>query len=132
MLDYKHRQHRHERPQKFLQGGRSRYFAFRFQVADDTMQMLMDVHKTLYPFYHHQENACAMLRQHSHKCASSATIFLFTLYKAKWLTAISSHCLVALTAKDVAFSSGMRQNAYCRNLKWIFVAMVSLRNNGQF
>ena len=31
-----------------------------------------------------------------------------------------------------AFSSHMRRNAYCRDLKWIFVAMFLLRNKGQF
>ena len=37
---------------------------------------------------------------------------------ASLLTVISSHRLAALPAKMSAFNSHMRQNAYCRNLKW--------------
>jgi len=77
MLDYKHRQHRHGRPQKFLQGGQSRYFAFRFQVADHTMQM--DVNKTLCPFYRHKENAPC--------CGNSPTNAL------RWQQYLFSHCI---------------------------------------
>ena len=40
--------HNHGRPQKFFQGGKRRHFTYLFRVADDAM--LMDVHKTLYPF----------------------------------------------------------------------------------
>jgi len=38
----------HGRPQKFFQRGKSRHFAYPFQVADDAVRM--DVHKTFYPF----------------------------------------------------------------------------------
>jgi len=51
--------------------------------------------------------------------------------KSMGLTAISSHCLAALPATDV-FNSHMRLNAYYRNLKWTFVAMLLLHNEGQF
>jgi len=37
------------RPQKFFHGGKSRHFAYPFQVVDDATHM--DVHKTLHPFY---------------------------------------------------------------------------------
>jgi len=47
-------------------------------------------------------------------------MILFTQYKNAWLTAISSHCLIALPAKMSAFNSHMRQNGYYRNLKWTF------------
>jgi len=39
----------HGRPQKFFQGGQRRYFAYRFQIADDAIEM--DVHKRIYTFY---------------------------------------------------------------------------------
>jgi len=105
----------------------SRYFACPFQVADDTMQM--GVHIWLYPFY--TSTKMTILRQQFQKCASLAARFLFTSYKNTWLTAISSHCLAALRATDV-FKSHMRLNAYYCNLKWTFVAMQLLRNEGQF
>jgi len=72
-----------------------------------------------------------MLRQQSPKCASLAAMLLFTSYKSTWLTAISSHCLAALPATDV-FNNHMRLKTYYRNLKWTFVAMLQLRNEGHF
>jgi len=38
----------HEHTQNLFQGGQRRNFAYRFQIADDAMQM--DVYKTLFPF----------------------------------------------------------------------------------
>jgi len=63
--------------------------------------------------------------------ASSLPTVLFTQYKSTWLTGISSHCKTALPTKVSVFSSYMRQNAYCGNLKCTFVAMSLLRNKGQ-
>jgi len=71
-----------------------------------------------------------MFLQQCQKCASLAERFLFTLYKSMRLTA-SSHCLAASPATN-AFNSHMRLNVYYRNLKWNFVAMLLLRNQGQF
>jgi len=52
----------HGRPQKFFQwGGQRQDFAYRFQVADDAMQMY--VHETLYRFYTTTQRTCPMLRQ---------------------------------------------------------------------
>ena len=105
----------------------SRHFACPFQAADDTMQMR--VHITLYPF--------CTTKKITHVTATVPKIRFvgskvsFTLHKSMWLTAISSHCLAALPARDV-FNSHMRLNAYCRNLKRTFVAMLLLRNEGQF
>jgi len=43
---------------------------------------------------------------------------------------MSSHCFAALPATAV-FNSHMWLNACYRNLKWTFVAMLLLRNQGQ-
>jgi len=72
-----------------------------------------------------------MLRQQFQKCASLAARFRFTSYKSTWLRAISSHCLAASPATNV-FNSHMRLNAYYRKLKWNFVAILLLRNEGHF
>jgi len=47
------------------------------------------------------------LRWHSKK-RSILLILLFTQYEATWLTAIGSHCLVALPAKFFVFNSHMQ------------------------
>ena len=45
-------------------------------------------------------------------------VLLFTQYKTTKLTAVSSHCVAAFSAKDVCVQqSHMCQNAYYRNLK---------------
>jgi len=43
-----HINYKYGHPQNFLMGGQRQKFAYRFQVADNGMQMY--VHKTLYPF----------------------------------------------------------------------------------
>ena len=102
----------------------SRHFACPFQAADYTMQM--GVHTTLYPFYTTKE----ILRQQYQKYTSLAARFLFTLYKSDFLLSAVIVSL-PLLATD-AFKSHMRLNAYYRHLKWTFVAMLLLRNEGHF
>jgi len=46
-------------------------------------------------------------------------------YKPNCLTAITSHCLATLPAKKFAFNTYTRQNAYHRNLKYIFEYLLS-------
>ena len=64
-------QWRHERPHKFFQeGGQRRYFAYRFQVADDAVQTEFTKRFALSK----RQRKCPMLRQQSQKCASLAAI----------------------------------------------------------
>ena len=51
---------------------------------------------------------------------ADSVVILFTQNKSTWLSAISSHCPAALSAKMSAFSNHMQQNAYFRNNKWNF------------
>jgi len=60
---------------------------------------------------------CKLEQSHSY-------FFFFTQDKTTRLSAISSHCLVALPAKMSAFNSDMRQNAYYRNLKRTFADLL--------
>ena len=53
MLDCKHKQHRHGRPQKFFQGRQSRHFGCPFQAADDTNANRRS-HNAL-PLLHHKK-----------------------------------------------------------------------------
>jgi len=133
MLDCKHKQHRHGRPQKNSTGRQSRHFGCPlFQAADDANANRRS-HNTL-PFLHHKENDphCGNSPKN---CASFAAMLLFTPYKTRWqqyffsvftpYKCFISHRDLLLSAVAVslhhlpqmsAFNSHMQQNACCRNL----------------
>jgi len=97
----------HGRPQKFFQGGQPQDFTYPVHVADDAMQM--NVHKTLCPSYTITKMLLVTatvvkiaLRWRSN--ASFSFMLLFKQYKTTKLTAISSHCLAAYSAKVAACS----------------------------
>jgi len=52
--------------------------------------------------------------------ARFSLMLLFTQYKTVWLTAFSSHCLVALPYQYVCIQQSHAQNAHCRHLRSTF------------
>ena len=129
MLHYKHKQHRHRRSQKFFHRLAKSTFClpisgcWRYNANGRS-------HNTL-PFLHRKENDPASYGNSSKNALRWQQSFFFTSYKSTWLTAISSHCLAALRATDV-FKSHKQLNAYYRTWNWTFVAMLLIRNEGQF
>jgi len=86
----------------FSRGRQRPHFAFRFHVADDAMKWTFTKRLT---FLRHKEKSPCYKNSHK-KRASLAVIILssmllFTQDETTGLTAIRSHCLAALPAKDV-------------------------------
>jgi len=65
--------------------------------------------QSAFPFLHHKENDPAV----TETCASMSTMLLSTQYKTMYLTAISSHCLDALPAKDICFQQSHAATQDC-------------------
>jgi len=122
MLHYKHEQHRHGPSQTFFHWSAKSTFClpisgcWRYNANGRSHNA----------FYTTKE----ILRQQCQKYTSLAARFLFTLYKSDFLLSAVIVSL-PLLATD-AFKSHMRLNAYYRHLKWTFVAMLLLRNEGHF
>jgi len=81
MLDYKHKQHRHGRPQTFFpRVGKVDIFLYisgcgRYNASRHSHNAL--------PFLHHKENDPCYANSPKNACASLAAVLLFTLYKTR-------------------------------------------------
>ena len=81
MLDCKHKQHRHGRPQKFFQGKQSRHFGCPFQAADDTYANRRS-HNALPLLYHKKWPTLTATVPKMRFVGSN--VFFHTVYKTRW------------------------------------------------
>jgi len=89
----------------------------------------MYVHETLHPFYTTKKMAYVT-------ATVTNIVLLFTQYKTMGLTAISSHCLAALPAKDVCVQQAHAEGV-CADLKGLalffsgFQRMIKILKKGR-
>jgi len=128
MWRYKHKQHRHRRSQKIFHWSAKSTFCLPISGCWQYNANGRS-HKAL-PFLHHQEN---------YPCYDNSPKNAFG-----WHQGFFSHCIKVRDLLQSAVIASLHYlpqmsstvtcglNAYFRNLKWNFVAMLLLRNEGQF